>query len=309
MNDNNNNNKNEVTTRSGFVALIGRPNVGKSTLLNALIGKKISITANKPQTTRYKILGVQTRYNTQVIYVDTPGMHSSENRKMNQALNSAANSAVHDVDLILWLIACSEWTEDDDLVLKRLQNVKTPVVLIVNKIDKIKQKEKLLPYLQQLALKFNFAAIIPISALQDPNFNNLHKVVDNHLVEGPFYFDKDQTSNMNLKFQLAEALREKLVRVLHSELPYAVSVIIEDLKFITEKNQHKVQAVIWVERESQKAIVIGKKGENLKTMATMARLEMEEILSTKVFLSVLVKVKDNWSESKRDLLNLGIIDS
>lgn len=287
----------------GYVAIIGRPNVGKSTLLNHLIGQKLSITSNKPQTTRHRILGIKTTETTQAIYVDTPGMHHSAGRALNRYMNRAANSAIYDVNVILFLIEGMQWTEDDSWILKKVATAEVPVILIVNKIDKINDRKKLLPYLQELAQKGKFAEIVPMSAKKNSDIAFLEQVIYKYLPEQPPIFPADQITDLSSRFFAAEIIREKLMRHLGQELPYAVTVEIEEYKVEDEKL--RISAVIYVEKAGQKAIVIGAKGERLKQIGTEARLDMQKLFEQKIFLRLWVKVKQGWRDSERSLQSLG----
>ena len=300
------NNDNAQLTRSGFVAIVGRPNVGKSTLLNDMIGEKISITADKPQTTRHKIIGVKTVGEQQAIFIDTPGMHLREKKAINKEMNKAAKSALIDVDAVIFVIEELIWNEEDQLVLECVKDLSCPVYLLVNKIDMVKNKDDLLPHLQNLATKMSFTEIIPCSATKGTQVELIENKVFAVLPPGPFYFPVEQTTDKSLNFRLAEIIREKLTRTLSAELPYALSVEIEQVK--QEETQLVVHAIIWVERDSQKGIVIGKKGEMLKLIGQQARLDMNFLLNTSVHLVLWVKVKDGWSDDNKALKNLGYID-
>lgn len=294
------------TTHSGFIAIVGRPNVGKSTLLNNLIGEKISITANKPQTTRHKIIGVKTVGDTQAIFIDTPGMHMREKKAINREMNKSARSALVDVDAVIFVVEALEWTEEDDIVLECVHNINRPVFLLVNKVDTVNNKDELLPYLQMVAQKFAFTEIIPCCATNGTQVDIIEQMIFKLLPVAPFYFPDDQTTDKPLKFRLAEIIREKLTRELSAELPYALSVEIEQVK--QEETQLVVHAIIWVERDSQKGIVIGRKGEMLKQIGQQARLDMNHLLNTSVHLELWVKVKEGWSDDNKALKNLGYFD-
>ena len=297
---------NKNKTYCGFVAIVGRPNVGKSTLLNHIMGEKISITADKPQTTRHKIVGVKTKADKQAVFIDTPGMHLRQKKAINKEMNKAAKSALIDVNAVIFIVEALEWNEEDDLVLECLGGIKCPVLLLVNKVDMIKDKEDLLPHLNFLAAKLPQAEIFPCSATKGTQVELIENKIFSYLPESPFYFPEDQTTDKTLKFRLAEIIREKLTRELSAELPYAVSVEIEQLK--QEETQLVVHAIIWVERDSQKGIVIGKKGEMLKQIGQQARLDMNHLLSQSVHLVLWVKVKEGWSDDNKALRNLGYTD-
>jgi GTP-binding protein Era len=292
--------------RSGFVAIVGRPNVGKSTLMNHILGQKISITSSKPQTTRHRILGIKTTAESQVIYVDTPGVHLNAINAMNRYMNRAATSSIEDVELILFLVEAGTWTEEDENVLQRLKTVKAPVVLVINKIDRIKDKEELFPVLEELSQKMDFASVIPLSATKGSNVKALEKLINERLPEAEAVFPEDYVTDRSERFLAAELIREKLMRGLGKELPYATTVEIESFK--QEKGMLRIHALIWVERDSQKRIVIGKGGEKLKEVGQQSRLDMERLFDAKVFLQLWVKVKEGWSDNERLLNSLGYKD-
>lgn len=299
-------NKEKEKFRCGYIALIGRPNVGKSTLMNFVLGQKISITSHRPQTTRHRILGIKTTDDAQMVYVDTPGIHDNEKKAMNRYMNRTAGSSFKDVDVIVLLVDAMRWTKEDDLVIKRLEHVKTPVVLAVNKVDLLKKKEDLLPFIEKIKSKFSFKDIIPVSAMKGDNIEGFEKIILNYLpVSEPFY-DEDQITDRSSRFMAAEIIREKLTRNLTQELPYNLTVEIE--KFTNDGNLLDIAAVIWVERDNQKAIIIGKGGTKLKDMGTKARIDMEKMFEQKVFLQLWVKVKSGWSDDERALNSLGYID-
>jgi GTPase len=289
--------------KSGFVAIIGRPNVGKSTLLNGLIGEKISITSPKPQTTRWQILGIKTLANAQIIYVDTPGMHKDEPRAMNRYMNRIASSVIADADVIVFMIDATHWRSEDELVLKKLQQTDKPVILAVNKIDKLADKADLLPIIDKLKDKFAFTHIIPISALEANNTAHLQEEIARLLPEGPQLFPEDQVTDKGVRFQVAEIIREKLIQATEEELPYTTTVEIE--QFAQSEKLTEIGAVIWVERPGQKIIIIGKKGAKLKKVGIQARRDIEKIVGTKVFLRLWVKVKENWTDDVKALRSLG----
>jgi len=291
------------TTQCGYVAIIGRPNVGKSTLLNRILGEKLSITSHKPQTTRHQILGIKTENNIQTIYVDTPGMHRGVKHQLNRYMNRAASQALEMVDVICFVVEELKWTDQDQWILTKLKQLALPIILVVNKVDQVKDKALLLPYLQAAAEKMQFADIIPVSAEKGDNVAELEKVIAKYIPENPFVFSPDQLTDRNDRFLASELIREKLTRTLHQELPYGLSVEIEQFK-VKGKILH-INAVIWVERAGQKAIVIGEKGEQLKYIGQKSRLDMEKLFGQKVFLTLWVKVKENWSDDARALKSLG----
>jgi len=295
----------EKIFRCGYVALIGRPNVGKSTLMNHILRQKISITSRKPQTTRHRILGVKTTAEEQVIYVDTPGIHES-NRAMNRYMNKAASSIIHDVDLILFLIEANKWTAEDDNVLLFLKNSSVPIIILLNKVDKIQDKEMLLPLISEISKKIDAKEIIPISATKGTNVKQLQKTVSLYLKESEAYFPIDQVTDKSERFMVAEIIREKLMRELGQELPYDLTVEIE--RFSVDKKITKIAALIWVSRSSQKPIVIGKNGVRLKSIGKKSRLDIEKLINSKVFLELWVKVKEGWADDDRALKSLGYVD-
>lgn len=290
-------------SKSGYVAIIGRPNVGKSTLLNHLLGEKISITSPKPQTTRWQILGIQTLQDAQIVYIDTPGIHREEKRAMNRYMNRIANSVIVDADVIVFMIDAMSWRDEDDLVLSKLQETTKPVILVINKIDLVKDKTELLPLIEKLQAKMNFTSIVPVSALEDENTQALVKEIVKLLPEGDQIFPEDQLTDRPIKFLVAEIIREKLIQATEEELPYATTVEIEQFK--EGEKLTEISAVIWVEREGQKAIVIGKKGAVLKKIGIQARREIEKLVDMKVMLRLWVKVKEDWSDNAKALKGLG----
>ena len=287
----------------GHVALIGRPNVGKSTLMNHLLKQKISITSRKPQTTRHRILGISTTAAGQVIYLDTPGMHHSEERALNRYLNRTADTTLLGVDVIVWLLDGLVWQEFDDIILKKLEQAGLPVILVVNKVDKIKDKEAILAFFDQARRRFPFEGFLPISALKGTNLEQLETELLKLLPESDLIYPEDQVTDRPERFLCAEIVREKLTRRLGDELPYSLTVEVEryeELPHIT-----KIYIVIWVERASQKSIVIGTEGEMLKQIGTDARIDIEKLIGQKAFLKLWVKVKKGWSDNERALLSLG----
>ena len=292
--------------RCGYIALVGRPNVGKSTLLNRLLGQKISITSKRPQTTRHRILGIKTLGTAQFVYVDTPGLHRYAGRAMNRQMNREATRALQEVDVVVFMVEGLRWTEDDDLVLKELASVSRPVVLAVNKVDLISDKQSLLPGLQSLSQKRDFAQIIPLSASKGQNVAELEAVIESLLPESGPFFPEDQVTDRSERFLVAERVREKLFRKLGKELPYGLTVEIE--RFRRERNIIHIHALIWVERQSQKAIVIGQQGRVLKEVGREARTEIESLLDSRVNLKLWVKVKEGWADDERALRSLGYLD-
>lgn len=297
----------EVTTRCGYVAIVGRPNVGKSTLLNRILSQKISITSKKPQTTRHRILGISTEGETQIVYVDTPGIHKEEKRAINRYMNRAAFSALGGVDTIVFVVDALNWKPDDQLVLEKLKYAECPVVLWVNKADTVKDKERLLPHLKWLAEQRQFAEIIPGAAKGGRNVEILQRVLGELMPKAPFLYEEDQVTDRSVRFMAAEIVREKIMRNLGDELPYSITVEIEKFK-VDEKGIAHIIALILVERDGQKAILIGAKGERLKTIGRDARIDMEKMLDQKVFLQLWVKVKEGWADDERALMSLGYSD-
>lgn len=290
-------------TLCGYVAIIGRPNVGKSTLLNTILGQKISIISYKPQTTRFRILGIKTTAQAQIIFVDTPGLHQKVDRALNRYMNRAAINAIHDVDVVLFMIEAMAWTEDDAWILQQIAKVTKPVILVVNKVDDIADKEQLLPFLKTVSEKFSFLQIMPISARRGTYLEELETAIVGCLPPGPFLFPKDQVTDRSERFLAAEIVREKLLYLTGQEVPHALSLEIEEFK--QKDNVLHISAIIWVERDGQKAIIVGKNGAKLKEVGTQARLELEQIFAKKIFLRLWVKVKANWSDDERALRSLG----
>ena len=289
--------------RCGLVAVIGRPNVGKSTLINAVMGRKVSIVTAKPQTTRHRILAVHTADKEQIIFVDTPGLHRKAGKAMNRMMNRTAANALADADLVLFVCDASRWTEEDDDVLQRLKSCDAPVIALLNKIDKIHPKEKLLEGLAVLAARFEFAEIVPISAIKKDNLDHLMGMIPPYLPESPPLFPPDMETDRSKEFHIAEIIREKLTLMLHQEMPYGLTVQVERL--VHEERGVAINAVIWVERDSQKGIAVGKNGSVLKKVGRSARLEIASLLGQAVHLELWVKVKSNWADNDKDLMSLG----
>jgi len=289
--------------KCGYIAIIGRPNMGKSTLLNHILGLKLSITSRKPQTTRHQILGVKTVDKGQFIFVDTPGIHSGGNRAINRYMNRAASSVIHDVDVVLFMVQALKWTDEDQLVLNKLEQVDVPVVLLVNKVDKISDKNQLLPFISEVSGKYDFANVLPVSATQGDNVQQLEDYLLTQLPVAPAFFQADEFTDRSTRFLTAEIIREKLVRELGNELPYQTTVEIESYK--DEEKITRIHALILVETKGQKVIVIGDKGARLKSIGTKARKDIEKLIDRKVFLQLWVKVKSGWSDSEASLRSLG----
>ncbi|MFU8925484.1 GTPase Era [Acinetobacter puyangensis] len=304
--------------RSGFVAIVGRPNVGKSTLMNHLLGQKLSITSRKPQTTRHKIIGIDSRENMQAVYVDTPGMHKKEVRAINKMMNKAAHSALRDVNLVLFVIDAQKWTQNDDLVLEKLKNAEMPVLLVINKVDTLEDKKKLLPLIEERTKLMNFAEIVPVSALRGANLEHLSETIAKYLPFAPPLYSFDQVTDRSERFLASEIIREKIMRQLGEELPYDLTVQIESFKVeepvLNEKTGKLkpaciyIDATIFVDRQGQKAIVIGDKGRKLKQIGMDARMDMEKMFEQKIMLTLWVKVKGGWSDDERALKSLGYSD-
>lgn len=297
---------NNPNTRCGYVAIVGRPNVGKSTLLNRILGQKISITSKKPQTTRHQILGIKTEGDTQVVYVDTPGLHLKEHKAINRYMNRAASDSLKHVDVIVFLVDRTRWTEEDSFVLDKIKSAKAPVILALNKVDKAKEKLALLPHIQDVSEKHEFNEIIPVSAKHGHNVEELEKLIDSFLPKSIHYYPEDQVTDRSQRFLAAELVREKIMRQLGEELPYSVTVEIEEFKQV--KHVLHISALILVERSGQKKIVIGDKGEQIKVIGRDARKEMERLFDSKVMLNLWVKVKSGWSDDERALKSLGYRD-
>ncbi|HDZ8830309.1 TPA: GTPase Era [Aeromonas dhakensis] len=295
------------STYCGFVAIVGRPNVGKSTLLNKLLGQKVSITSKKPQTTRHRILGIDTEENYQTIYVDTPGLHIEEKRAINRLMNRAATSSLGDVAMVVFVVDGTHWTKDDEMVLGKLRHLKCPVVLAVNKIDNVKEKEDLLPHLEWLGQQMNFAHILPISAEKGTNVEKIREWAKDLLPENVHFFPEDYVTDRSSRFMASEIIREKLMRFTGEELPYSVTVEIERFK-VEENGLYHIHGLILVERDGQKKMVIGNKGEKIKTIGTEARIDMERLFQNKVHLELWVKVKSGWADDERALRSLGYGD-
>ncbi|MBX2886389.1 MAG: GTPase Era [Granulosicoccus sp.] len=292
-----------MSTRCGTVAIAGRPNVGKSTLLNRLIGQKLSITAHKPQTTRHSILGVQTNGATQIVYVDTPGIHVRGGRALNQVLNRTASAALHGVHLALLLVQGKVWNDDDQRAWETVTQADVPFFIVVNKIDTIHRKKDLLPYLAQLPQHKNMQTVQLISARKGDGVADLESAIDAYIPEGAFQFSEDDLTDRSARFLAAEAVREQLTRLLVEELPYALTVEIETYE--ETPTLTKIRALIWVEKDSQKGIVIGKGGERLKEIGTRARESLQTLFDTKVHLECWVRVKEGWADDERALRSLG----
>ncbi len=294
---------NDAAYRCGYVALVGRPNVGKSTLLNALVGQKVSITSPKPQTTRHRIVGILSESDFQAVFLDTPGLHARQHRGLNRAMNRAALGSLADADLLLLVVDATRWTQEDEAVLERVRQSGKPAVLIVNKCDKVKPRERLLPTLERLGAMHAFDAVVPLSALKGDNVDRLKGVIPALLPEGEPIFPDDQVTDRSERFLAAEIIREKLTRVLQEELPYGISVEIE--RWEEEEGRLVIGAVVWVEREGQRKIVIGEGGLRLKDVGQAARLEINAMLERRIHLEIWVKVRENWADNEAALRQFG----
>ncbi|MFI8483064.1 GTPase Era [Pseudomonas sp. NPDC078700] len=293
-------------SRCGYVAIVGRPNVGKSTLLNHILGQKLAITSRKPQTTRHNMLGIKTEGGAQAIYVDTPGLHKNNEKALNRYMNKSASSALKDVDVVIFVVDRTRWTDEDQMVLERIQYVEGPVILAINKTDRLEDKSELMPHLEWLATQLPKAEIVPISAHHGHNLETLEKLVSEHLPEGVHFFPEDQITDRSSRFFAAELVREKIMRQLGAELPYQITVEIEEFK--QEGRILHIHALILVERDGQKKIIIGDKGERIKRVGQEARKDMEVLFDSKVMLNLWVKVKGGWSDDERALRSLGYDD-
>lgn len=289
--------------RCGFVAVVGRPNVGKSTLINSMMGRKVTIVTAKPQTTRHRILAVRTGENEQVIFVDTPGLHRNAGRAMNRLMNRTAVSALADADLVLFVVEATRWTEEDEDVLDRIKAAKIPCIALLNKIDAVHPKQRLLAAIDEMSRRHDFVEIIPVSARKRDNLDVLEASIRPRLPESPPLFPAEMQTDRSPQFHAAEVIREKLTIHLREELPYGLTVQIE--QYSEDRDRLTIHAIVWVERDSQKGIVVGKGGQMLKKVGQEARLALAKQLHRSVHLELWVKVKDNWADSEKDLLNLG----
>ena len=296
----------DPVSRCGYVAIVGRPNVGKSTLLNHILGQKLAITSRKPQTTRHTLLGIKTEGNVQAVYVDTPGIHKENQKALNRYMNKTASAALKDVDIVIFVVDRMRWTEEDAFVLERVRHVKCPVIVAVNKTDPMEDKAELLPQLKWLSEQLPEAEVIPISAQNGVNLDSLEKLVADRLPEGDHFFPEDQLTDRSSRFLAAELVREKIMRQLGAELPYQVTVEIEEFK--QQGNVLHIHALILVERDGQKKILIGNAGERIKRIGQDARKDMEALFDSKVMLNLWVKVKSGWSDDERALRSLGYAD-
>ena len=292
--------------RCGYVAIIGRPNVGKSTLLNHILGQKLCITSRKPQTTRHTLLGIKTEADLQMIFVDTPGIHTNQERAINRVMNRSAAGVIADVDVVVFVVDRFEWSEADEYVAKYLSNNPVPLIVAINKVDMIEDKAALLPHLKFLESKVNAIELIPLSALRKTNLDELQEKIKAHIPERMHVFPEDQITDRSERFLASEIVREKIMRQLGAEVPYQVTVEIEE--FRAEKKITHISALILVEREGQKKIIIGTNGERIKKVGEQAREDIESLLGCKVMLRTWVKVRSGWSDDERALRSLGYMD-
>jgi GTP-binding protein Era len=295
-----------VSYRSGYAVLVGRPNVGKSTLMNTLLGQKLAITSHKPQTTRHRIVGIRSDEHAQIVLIDTPGIHERGDKAMSHYLNRAAHSALLDVDVVLFVVQALAWTAEDERVLAAVADAGLPAIVVVSKADLIEPKEKLLPFLETLAGRHAFDEVIPVSAGSGDNLERLTQAVIARLPEGEPIYPDEQITDRSERFFAAELLREQLIRRYHRELPYAVTVEIE--RFEERDGRYDIGAVIWVERPGQRAILLGKGGQAMKETATAARKAMNAFFQARVHLEVWIKVKKSWSSDEASLVQLGYTD-
>ena len=295
-----------TSTRCGYVAIVGRPNVGKSTLLNHILGQKLAITSRKPQTTRHNMLGIKTEGEVQAVYVDTPGLHKHNDKALNRYMNRSASTALKDVDVVVFVVDRTRWTDEDQMVLEKVQHVQCPILLAVNKADRLEDKSELLPHLEWLASQLPQAEVVPISALHGQNLDTLERLVAEHLPESEHFYPEDQVTDRSSRFLAAELIREKIMRQLGAELPYQITVEIEEFK--QQGHVLHIHALILVERDGQKKIIIGDKGERIKRIGSEARKDMEVLFDSKVMLNLWVKVKGGWSDDERALRSLGYGD-
>ncbi|MBI0037110.1 MULTISPECIES: GTPase Era [Gilliamella] len=298
----------ESKQHCGFVAIVGRPNVGKSTLLNQLLGQKVSITSRKAQTTRHRIVGIDTQGDDQIIYIDTPGLHIEEKRAINRLMNRAASSSIGDVELVIFVVEGTHWTDDDEMVAGKLKDCKAPVLLVINKIDNVTDKTQLLPHIQEISQKINFLDVVPISAEKGEGVDIIKDIVKKHLPVGEHHFPEDYITDRSQRFMASEIIREKLMRFLGDELPYSVTVEIEQFKVDERTGMYRINGLILVERDGQKKMVIGNKGEKIKKIGIEARKDMQLFFDNKVHLELWVKVKAGWADDERALRSLGYSD-
>ena len=290
-------------SRCGYVAIVGRPNVGKSTLLNHILGQKLAITSRKPQTTRHTMLGIKTEGSVQAIYVDTPGIHKENDKALNRFMNKSASHALRDVDVVLFVVDRTRWTDEDQMVLDKVRYVKCPVLLVVNKVDRMEEKGEMLPHLEWLTTQLPEAEVVPVSALHGRNVEHLEELIASRLPESEHFYPDDQLTDRSSRFLAAELVREKVMRQLGAEIPYQVAVEIEQFK--QEGKILHIHALILVEREGQKKIIIGDGGDRMKKIGQEARMDMQKLFGSKIMLNLWVKVRRGWSDDERALSSLG----
>jgi len=295
--------ENQIAHRCGYVAIIGRPNVGKSTLLNHILGVKLSITSRKPQTTRHQILGIKTDRHVQAVYIDTPGLHQRRNSAINKYMNRAAASVISDVDVLLFVVQALEWTDEDEAVLQRLESMSAPVILVINKIDQVNDKEALLPFISDISSKYEFHNVVLTAAVKGLSIDQVEQSVAALLPENEAFYSEDQLTNRSMRFLSAEIIREKLVRELGQELPYTSTVSVD--KYEDDEDIIRIHATIYVESKGQKNIIIGRKGDRMKSIGTKARKDIEAMADKKVYLNLWVKVREGWSNDEQALRGLG----
>ena len=293
----------DTAPRCGYVAIDGRPNVGKSTLLNHILGQKLAITSRKPQTTRHTLLGIKTEGDVQAIYVDTPGLHKDNDKALNRFMNKSASQALRDVDVVLFVVDRMRWTEEDEMVWNKVRHLECPVILVVNKVDRLENKKEMLPHLEWLTQQLPKAEVVPVSALNGGNLDHLQAVIAGLLPEGEHFYPDDQLTDRSSRFLAAELVREKVMRQLGAEIPYQVAVEIE--QFQQEGKVLHIHALILVEREGQKKIIIGDGGDRMKKIGQEARLDMQKLFGSKIMLNLWVKVRRGWSDDERALNSLG----
>ena len=298
----------ESKQHCGFVAIVGRPNVGKSTLLNQLLGQKVSITSRKAQTTRHRIVGIDTQGDDQIIYIDTPGLHIEEKRAINRLMNRAASSSIGDVELVIFVVEGTHWTDDDEMVAGKLKDCKAPVLLVINKIDNVTDKTQLLPHIQEISQKINFLDVVPISAEKGEGVDIIKDIVKKHLPVGEHHFPEDYITDRSQRFMASEIIREKLMRFLGDELPYSVTVEIEQFKVDERTGMYRINGLILFERYGQNKMVIGNTCEKIKKIGIEARKDMQLFFDNKVHLELWVKVKAGWADDERALRSLGYSD-
>lgn len=296
------NSKNKLF-KCGFVSIVGRPNVGKSTLVNSILRNNISIVTRKPQTTRNRILGIYTMPEYQAIFIDTPGIHINEKKAINRVMNKTAINAIMDTNLNLFVCDSLYWSEEDEVVLNQLKNARSPSILLLNKIDLIHPKDKLLELISTLSNKYEFSEVIPIMAKNRDSLKSLLSIIPKYLPNSPQLYESEMITDRSRIFIASEKIREKLILQMNQEIPYGLSVEID--KFSEETKQIRIDAMIWVEKNGQKGIVVGKDGSTLKKIGTSARLDLKNYFKKNIHLNLWVKVKSNWADSKKELISMG----